>query len=287
VPAGLDGSDYVAYAYNPETHLQFSAPEYTGGTPQEVLAKVAAGEVTIPDQLAKSKHLKVGDTVTLSGPGGSGKFRVAATMSSNSNEAQSVSMSNKTFQSLYNVPGYSQIEVLATGKAARKQLEASVNKLLKTNYPTFEALSNEQIKKQIESQINQVFSIFYVIMAVAILVSLLGVVNTLLMNVLERIREIGVLRAIGSSRWQVRSIIAQESLLLTMTGALLGLVVGMALGYAFVKGISSQSTNADFHPPIAVIVGVAVLAVIFGLLASILPARRAARMNVIEAVSYE
>jgi putative ABC transport system permease protein len=107
------------------------------------------------------------------------------------------------------------------------------------------------------------------------------------MNVLERIREIGVLRAIGSSRWQVRSIIAQESLLLTMTGALLGLVVGMALGYAFVKGISSQSTNADFHPPIAVIVGVAVLAVIFGLLASILPARRAARMNVIEAVSYE
>jgi putative ABC transport system permease protein len=67
----------------------------------------------------------------------------------------------------------------------------------------------------------------------------------------------------------------------------MGLVVGMALVYAFVRGISSSSINAQFHPPVAVIIGVAVLAVIFGLLAAILPARRASKMNVIEAVSYE
>jgi putative ABC transport system permease protein len=284
---GFKGGGFTAFAYNPETHLQFSSPEYTGGSPNEIVDKVAGGEVTLPESLAKSKNVKIGDTIVLSGSRGTAKFRVAGTMTSNSNEAQSISMSNTSFDKLFGIPGYSQIEVLATAPGQRATASKAINNLLKTDYPTFESLSNEQIKKQIKDQINQIFSIFYVIMAVAILVSLLGVVNTLLINVLERTREIGVLRAIGASRRQIRSVITQESLLLTSAGAIMGLVVGMALGYAFVRGISSSSINAQFHPPVAVIVGVAVLAVVFGLLAAILPARRAAKMNVIEAVSYE
>ena len=90
--------------------------------------------------------------------------------------------------------------------AARSALH-KIDALLKRDYPAFKSLCNEQVKQQVKDQINQIFSIFYVIMAVAIIVSLLGVVNTLLMNVLERTREIGVLRAIGSGRWQVRRVI--------------------------------------------------------------------------------
>ncbi|MGB0889429.1 MAG: ABC transporter permease, partial [Solirubrobacterales bacterium] len=166
-------------------------------------------------------------------------------------------------------------------------LEDQLTTLVAGDYPTFEVLSNEEIKQQIQDQINQVFAIFYVIMLVAIIVSLLGVINTLLMNVFERTREIGVLRAIGSGRWQVRRIIIAESLLLTLAGAILGLLVGMALGYAFVKGIAASGQEVAFHPPIPAIVLVAILAVIFGVIAALLPARRAAKMNVIEAVSYE
>jgi putative ABC transport system permease protein len=287
VTGGFEGSDYQAYGLDPKTHLQFTTPDYKGGTPEAVNQKLANGQVTILEQLAKAKKVGVGDTIKLKGAGGSGAFKIAATTTSNSLEGQSIAMSNENFERIFGIPGYSQIQVLAASSEARAGLEKQINGLLGKQYPTFEVLSNEQIKQLIKDQINRFFSLFYVIMMIAIIVSLLGVVNTLLMNVLERTREIGVLRAIGSSRWQVRRLIVQESLLLTSAGAVMGLAVGMSLGYAFVKGISSQSINATFHPPLAVIFGVAFLAILFGLIAAVLPARRAAKMNIIEAVSYE
>ncbi|MFY9487876.1 MAG: FtsX-like permease family protein [Solirubrobacterales bacterium] len=280
--------NWTIYGVDPDKHLDFTNPDYVaGGTPPEVYAKIAAGEITVPEALAEAKKTKIGDTVELEGPRGKQKFKVAAFQKGNSTEAASIVMSNEKFLSLYGIEQLSQILVLADSEDARSTLREGLDKLVAGKYPSFEVLSNEEIKKQIEDQINQVFSIFYVIMLVAIIVSLLGVVNTLLMNVLERTREIGVLRAIGSSRRQIRRVIVQESLLLTLAGAILGLVVGIALGYAFVRGIAASGQSASFHPPVAIIVMVALLSVIFGVIAALLPARRAARMNVIEAVSYE
>ncbi|MBI5310781.1 MAG: FtsX-like permease family protein [Actinobacteria bacterium] len=280
------GKNYFAMGLDPATHAEFSSPDYVndGAAVDDALA---TDSVTLPEALAKAKDTKVGDTIELKGPRSSKRLKVAAIQKGNSIEAQSIVMSNDNFFAIYGVEGYSQILVIAESEAARPQLQKSINTLVKREYPAFEALSNEQVKEQMKDQINQVFAIFYVIMAVAIIVSLLGVVNTLLMNVLERTREIGVLRAIGSGRWQVRRIIIQESLLLTSAGAVLGLIVGMALGYAFVKGIDASSGGVGFHPPVGVIFAVALLAVIFGVIAALLPARRAAKMNVIEAVSYE
>ncbi len=283
------GAGAQAYGLDPLLHQRFANPEYASGARPNVDNRLAAGEVTVPQQLAERKGTKVGDKVTLEGPRGTRQLKVAALQQGNTFEASSIVMSHDTFQKIYGVPGYTQILVIADSEDLRPALGKRIDALLAADYPAFDSLSNEQVKKQIKDQLNQVFAIFYVIMAVAILVSLLGVVNTLLMNVLERTREIGVLRAIGAVRWQVRRIIIQESLLLTSAGAALGLLVGMALGYAFVRGISSGDSGGGvgFHPPIAVIFTVAALAVIFGLIAALLPARRAARMNVIEAVSYE
>jgi len=124
-------------------------------------------------------------------------------------------------------------------------------------------------------------------MLVAVIVSLLGVVNTMIISVLERTREIGVLRAIGSTRWLVRRVIADESTLLTVSGAVLGLAIGLALGYVYVRGVSSGLSGVSFRPPVAIVIAVAVASVAAGLGASILPARRAAAMNIIEAIGYE
>lgn len=281
------GKNSMAMGLDPETHTNFTAPEYAKGAVADVDAALAAGSVTIPEALGKSKNTAVGDSIELKGPRGTRKLKVAALQKGNSQEAQSIVMSNDTFLAIYGLDSYTQILVLADSEDARPGLQKELDALLKREYPAFEALGNEQVKQQVKDQINQIFSIFYVIMAVAIIVSLLGVVNTLLMNVLERTREIGVLRAIGSGRWQVRRVIMVESLLLTQAGAVLGIAVGMALGYAFVRGIGATTDGVDFHPPIGVIFAVAILAVIFGVIAALLPARRAAKMNVIEAVSYE
>jgi putative ABC transport system permease protein len=282
-----DASGQAVYALDPTTRDQFSTPEFSEGAVPDVNAALEAGGVTLPSGFAKQEKLKVGDSLTLEGPRGAETLKIAALATGNSVEASSIVMSLDSFDGLYGATGYSQILAIAKTPDQRGALGSQIDTLLERDYPAFQSLSNEEVKQQLKDQINQVFSIFYVIMAIAILVSLLGVVNTLLMSVLERTREIGLLRAIGSSRWQIRRMILSESLLITSAGSALGLVVGMALGWAFVRGIASGETNANFHPPVAVIITVALLSVIAGILAALPPARRAAKMNVIDALSYE
>ena len=155
------------------------------------------------------------------------------------------------------------------------------------HYPNLAVLSNDELKSKVESQVNQQFGIFYAIVGVAIFASLFGIVNTLTMSVIERTREIGVLRALGASRWQVRRSIADESLVIGLIGALLGIAVGTGLGYALLRGLSSGIPGVEYRPPFATMVAVGLAGVALGLIASVLPARRAARLDVIRAISYE
>jgi putative ABC transport system permease protein len=112
-------------------------------------------------------------------------------------------------------------------------------------------------------------------------------VNTLAMSVLERTREIGVLRALGSSRWQVRRTMLDESLLICAAGAFCGVAFGLAIGAAWIPGFAKVMPGLTFHFPGTTAIAVAVAAIVLGTVAAILPARRAARLKVIEALSYE
>jgi putative ABC transport system permease protein len=107
------------------------------------------------------------------------------------------------------------------------------------------------------------------------------------MSVIERTREIGVLRALGSSRWQVRLTMLNESLLITIAGAIAGVAVGLLIARVWVGGLESLLPGIAFHFPAVTVLAVAVAAVVLGVVAAILPARRAARLKPIEAISYE
>ena len=109
-------------------------------------------------------------------------------------------------------------------------------------------LSNEELKADVEAQVNEQFGVFYAIVGVAIFASLFGIINTLTMSVIERTREIGVLRALGASRWQVRRSIADESLVIGLIGALLGIAVGTGLGAALLQGLSSGVPGVVYRP---------------------------------------
>jgi putative ABC transport system permease protein len=287
IPKGYDGVDYQALGYAPSARSQVTSVEFVGQSAAAVYAKVAEGEVTIGGQLRLRKKVQAGDAITIKGPAENLRVRVAGVESSSSLENQSIGMSNETFTRLTGVHGYSQIDVLAGSPALRPQVDRELTAIVDRSYPNFDVLSNAGIKAQVESQTNQIFSIFYAIMVVAVIVSLLGVVNTMLISVLERTREIGVLRAIGSTRWRIRRMVTDEGVLLTVAGAAMGLVVGLAIGYAYVRGVGSELSGVYFRPPVVVILLVAVLSVIAGLIAAVLPARRAAAMNIIEAISYE
>ncbi len=123
------------------------------------------------------------------------------------------------------------------------------------------------------------------LLTLSVILSLVGVVNTLVLTVLERKRELGMLRAIGASRSQVRRMVRYESLITAMIGAIVGVVIGIAVAIAAVKALEGDGLVLSF--PVAGILLVLVLAAIAGVVAGIWPARRASRVEVMEALQYE
>ena len=152
-----------------------------------------------------------------------------------------------------------------------------------TEFPNAKvATRSEFIDNQI-SGLSSVLNILYVLLALSVVVSLFGIVNTLMLTVFERTREIGMLRAIGMSRRQVRRMIRHESVITALIGGALGIVLGVVLGGLLVARVDF----IDFTLPVAQLIVFAIAAVIVGILAAIFPARRASRLNVLEALQYE
>ncbi|MGZ3144076.1 ABC transporter permease [Lentzea chajnantorensis] len=140
--------------------------------------------------------------------------------------------------------------------------------------------------KQTTSQFDTVLLMIQILLALAILIAVLGVINTLALSVIERTRELGLLRAIGMRRSQVMRMITVESVVISVFGAVLGLAVGLALGVATVQALKDQGIS-ELGFPWATMVQYLVVAAFVGVVAAILPAIRAARLNVLDAIAYE
>ena len=123
------------------------------------------------------------------------------------------------------------------------------------------------------------------LLALSVIVSLFGIINTLVLSIFERTRELGMLRAVGMTRRQVRRMIRHESIVTALIGAALGIAVGVFLAALVTQALSSQ--GIVFAVPVDPLVFFVVAAIVVGILAAILPARRAARLNVLEALQYE
>jgi putative ABC transport system permease protein len=133
--------------------------------------------------------------------------------------------------------------------------------------------------------IDQLLNLLYVLLALSVIVSLFGMINTLVLSVFERTREIGMLRAIGMTRRQVRRMIRQESVITALIGAGLGLPLGIFLAAVFTAALSDQ--GIAFSLPIGSLVAFTIVAILAGILAAVAPARRAARLDVLKALHYE
>ena len=135
------------------------------------------------------------------------------------------------------------------------------------------------------SSMDQLLAIFYVLLALAVIVSLFGIVNTLVLATFERTRELGTLRAVGMSRRQVRRMVRHESIITALIGAITGMGVGLVLAFAVTSAFSEEGLS--FAVPAGSLIGFALVAIVAGVLAAVLPARRAAKTNVLAALAYE
>src|ERR687898_809246 len=154
------------------------------------------------------------------------------------------------------------------------------------NYPGTDVLDQSEYKDEQMGVVDQMLGLVYALLALAILIALLGIGNTLALSIVERTRELGVLRAVGMTRAQLRSTIRWESVIIAVQGALLGLVIGVFFGWALVTAMRDEGLNT-FTVPVLSLVVVVVLAALAGVVAAVLPARRAARLDVLRAVVTE
>jgi putative ABC transport system permease protein len=150
-------------------------------------------------------------------------------------------------------------------------------------YPNAKLQTREQFVDNQISGLNNILNILYVLLALSVIVSLFGIVNTLVLTVFERTREIGMLRAIGMTRRQVRRMIRHESVITALIGGVLGIVLGIVLGGLLVARVDF----IQFSLPVASLIVFGVMTIVVGIVAAIFPARRAARLNVLEALQYE
>jgi putative ABC transport system permease protein len=244
-----------------------------------------SGEIAVDDSFAKSRNLSVGKTVDMATQrGGSQTFTVVGIYKTTPllpGPVLSVEDGKAGFTSPQPTQGYVTLAGGASADAVQKQVES----LLKDN-PEVSVRNQADYAQQQASQVNSIQVILYILLALAIVIAILGIVNTLALSILERTRELGLLRAVGLLRSQVAQMVTVESVVISVFGALLGVVVGSALGAAVVRSLRDQGVPV-LRFSWGTIGVFLVLAVIVGLMAAIIPAVRAARTDVLRAIAYE
>ncbi|HEU5212163.1 MAG TPA: FtsX-like permease family protein [Gaiellaceae bacterium] len=250
------------------------------------LNELGANGAVVDKKFADQKHLKVGDTFPISVSGGpsstavvKGIYRAPPFFPI----LGAASISVPAFDRLYQRPRneYTFLNVKGTpSDATRQQLEQAVGE-----FPDSKVQSRADWITAQDQDFNDFLTFLYVLLALSVIVSLFGMVNTLALSVYERTRELGMLRAVGTTRRQARRMIRHEGVITALIGAALGIPLGLFLALLVTKALSQFDVR--YAIPVTTLVLFACIAVVAGLVAALLPARRAARLNVLEALQYE
>jgi putative ABC transport system permease protein len=243
---------------------------------------LAAGDLLVDSTTAHSDHLAVGDTVPVKfALTGASTMRIGGIFKANA-LIGSYLVSDAFYVSHYQNPLPSAVLLNTNGSSSvQRAVEAAV-----TAYPTVQVQTRAQFEKAQTAQVNKLLGLIYALLALAVLIALLGIVNTLMLSVFERTHEIGLLRAVGMKRRQIRAMIRSESVIVSIFGAVIGIVIGTGLGIALVASLKSQGIT-DTVVPAKNLVLFLVLSGVLGLVAASWPARRAAKLDVLAAIAAD
>ncbi len=275
------GQSRTLYAGDPATIGKVLKFDVTGGDAQGL----ARGEVMVDEKELKDKGLAIGGTLPMTfSRTGTHDPRIAGTFAKNQLLGNYL-ISTATYDANYT----DRLDFVVLAKAAPgitpAVARAAVERVT-ADFPNVELRDQAQFKKQQADQVNQILGLVTALLALSIIIALFGIVNTLALSVFERTRELGLLRAVGMSRRQVRSMIRGESVIIAVLGAVLGLAVGVLFGWAVVAALSDQGIKTLVIPGGQLVLYV-ILAAVAGVVAAVFPARRAARLDVLAAISYE
>jgi putative ABC transport system permease protein len=284
----IDGKAVQAIGIDPVVYPRVATFDWATGSNDSATGHLADGRTLIANGVfAAANGVKAGDRVVFETPAGPKQYRVvgigsdylnaklATVYISQENLAKDFNQTNDLLVLANMLPG-------ADKAAVERDLQSITGE-----FPAFRLYSSKTWRAEQAAIFDQTMGVFYVLMAALALPSLLALINTLAMSVLARTREIGMLRALGSTRRQVRRMVMAESLLLTAIGTSFAIFAGVWLGYALVVAMNSYGWPMPFDFPFAGILATIAIGLIFGVLAAMIPARSAAKLNIVDALHFE
>ena len=285
--ANINNSGKIILAVDPDAISQVIEFTDVEGS----FASLGVGEIAVPEKLAEEKRLKIGDPIQLVFIQGGATTLSLGSIYKTEFPIQGpgwiistdqfntlVPPSQQTFLSIY----------IKLDDTSSDGVDAALPglKAVTDTVPGAKLQNLNEYKKAQTDQVNQFLQIVYVLLALALIIAIVGVVNTLLLSVYERTRELGLLRAVGMSRRQVRSTIRLESVIISLMGTLIGLVIGIIFGWALVTALADEGITS-FAIPWTQLVIIVIIAIVAGVGAALYPARRAARLDVLRAISSD
>jgi putative ABC transport system permease protein len=251
---------------------------------QGAIVDLTGSTIAVGNKVADKNGWSLGSTIDTTFPkGGVVPLKVVAIFDADQTQGSNYLIPTQLYRDHYVEPLDLQVYVRADPGADLPTLRANLEKVL-TDYPTAELQDRSEFKKEQAAQINQLVAIIYVMLAMAIFIALLGIANTIALSVHERHRELGLLRAVGMTRRQVRSMIRWEAVIIAVMGTIIGLGVGLIFGIAILQPLKASGIKAT-SIPVGSLVLVTIIGAIAGVLASARPASKAAKLNVLEAIA--
>jgi len=276
------GKRFFATAVTPEAESMFQIDWKEGSA--AVLGSLGANGAFVDKDYAQKHDLRIGSPVDLTFANGERRrFEIRGIFDPppGGSPFGNVTISAATWDQFNQNPRNLYSFVRMRGGQSDATLKALERQL--AEFPNAKVATREQFIDNQISGLSAVLNILYVLLALSVVVSLFGIVNTLVLTVFERTREVGMLRAIGMTRRQIRRMVRHESVITSLIGGVLGIALGIVLGGLLVARVEF----IEFSLPIGSLVVFAIATVLVGILAAIFPARRAARLNVLEALHYE
>ena len=269
------------YAVGPYAFSRVWAFDWLKGD-DAVLDKLGMDGAIVEEQTASSLGLKVGKTFKLLTAEGTKATLKVLGIYRDPMMINGITVSTAAYDTLFSRP---QLFMVLAVTGGGSDATTAALKAVVADVPTADVMTAAEYKDSVVGQVNQLLNLLYGLLAMSVIISLFGIVNTLVLSVYERTREIGLLRAIGASRRQIRRSVRYESVITSVIGGVLGIIVGVA--FAYVVTTRFGGAGIRFALPGVQLAVFFVVSIVVGVLAAILPARRASRIDILAAIHYE
>jgi putative ABC transport system permease protein len=286
-PTQANGASVSLLGIDPATYPQVSGLTFSQGDESAYLALVDGRTAILSPAAAVSLGATIGDEIELLTPTGPQLYRVVGVGGDYLNaKITTIYISQDNIAADFSRTEDVLIQANLAPGADRAAAEAGLKDALR-DFPQFRLIAGQEYIDQNLALFDSIFVALYVLVLFLAVPSVIAMVNTLAIGVLERTREIGMLRAVGSTRGQVRRVVLAEALILAALGTLFGVVAGLYLGYMGVAALEAFGYPMTYIFPTTGVVIALVAGILFGVLAAIIPARQASRLEIVQALRYE